>query len=161
MKKFLVSALTVGMAASVVAGVYDDAEYLFRGLYNHQGSKVPATAVVDDYEFYNALGAAKGIWTKPDHYAIVAGVRDHVRPVVTDVVNPLTGRIQKNRSTIRFAQTTYKNPGDDTLYGDADGQVCFRFLSDCRRCDFVWQWRSFCPCAHRSGRTDSRQVRQQ
>ena len=117
MKKLLAGALAIGMGGSVIAGQYDDVEYLFRGLYNHQGSKVPAAAVVDDYEFYNALSAAKGIWTKPDHYAVVAGVRDHVRPMVTDVVNPLTGRIAKNRSTIRFAQPTYRNPGDETLYG--------------------------------------------
>ena len=119
MKKMMMALSTIFLSAALFAGQYDDVQYLFRGLYNWTRDTTSYMSV-DDYEFYNAIHAAGSLRDDINHKGSVKGYRRFVPYDVTDVVNPLTGRILKNRATIRFAQPTYQNSGDDTVYGYAN-----------------------------------------
>lgn len=118
MKCCLFLAATFG-AACAFAGVYDDCQYLFRGGYNYtnkSGGSTYSAASVQEGEAPNALTLGLGV-SAPENQIAISGTRDLFVHETADIVTPLTGRVLKNRSVLRLLQPTYRNPGDETLYG--------------------------------------------
>lgn len=116
-----------GAAPQALAGVYDDVAYWFRGVNNNSAPTIPQLEDWD--ECPNALylnlngghgriGDTKDGDVSGDRWVPVTGQRKDVcANEVMDVPMPYARRIQKSRSPVHFKQPTYRNPGDETLYG--------------------------------------------